>query len=80
MEFDYDGGDAGSGAAITLYDGEERIGSGRLTRTTAYYFSFDETLNIGVDRGTPVTEDYPPRDNAFGGAIDWVRIDLVGRP
>jgi arylsulfatase len=79
MEFDYDGGDAGSGAAITLYDGEERIGSGRLTHTTAYYFSFDETLNIGVDRGTPVTEDYPPRDNAFGGAIDWVRIDLVGQ-
>ena len=80
MEFEYDGGDPGSGAGITLYDGEAQIGTGRLARTTAYYFSFDETLNVGVDRGTPVTEEYAPLDNAFGGVIDWARVDLWGQP
>ncbi len=80
MEFDFDGGPAGSGAAVRLLVDGEEVGSGRITRTTAYYFSFDETLNVGVDRGTPVTDDYPPLDNAFNGQLDRVRIALTGTP
>jgi len=45
--------------------------------TTAYYFSFDETFNVGVDRGTPVTDDYPPVHNGFEGVIHRVRFDLA---
>jgi arylsulfatase A-like enzyme len=78
MEFAFDGGPPGSGADVTLYDGGEAVGSGRLDQTTAYYFSFDETLNIGVDRGTPVVDDYPPVHNAFTDEIAWVRIDQDG--
>ncbi len=77
MHFDYDGGGLGRGASITLLDGDVVLGSGRVDRTTAYYFSFDETLNIGVDLGTPVTEDYAPLDNAFTGTINFVRIDVL---
>jgi arylsulfatase len=44
--------------------------------TTAYYFSFDETFNVGVDRGTPVVDDYPAVRNAFDGLIHQVRVDL----
>jgi arylsulfatase len=83
MRFDYDGGGLGRGATITLLDGAGDgenttvIGSGRVDRTTAYYFSFDETLNIGVDLGTPVTEDYLPIDNGFTGKINFVRIDVL---
>ncbi|GAB3565285.1 arylsulfatase [Spelaeicoccus albus] len=78
--FDYDGGGLGKGATISLaVDGRE-VASGRAERTTAYYFSFDETLNIGVDTGTPVSDDYGPRGNAFTGAIESVRIDLDGEP
>ena len=44
--------------------------------TTAYYFSFDETFNVGVDRGTPVVDDYPPVRNRFEGRIHRVRFDL----
>ncbi|MGH3446838.1 MAG: sulfatase-like hydrolase/transferase, partial [Nocardioidaceae bacterium] len=80
MVFTYDGGPPGSGTSITLYDEGEQVGSARVEQTTAYYFSFDETLNIGRDPGTPVSEDYPPRENDFGGAIDWVRVDLTGEP
>lgn len=79
MVLDSDGGAVGSGADVRLYDGSDLVGSGRLERTTAYYFSFDETLNVGVDRGTPVTDDYRPLDNAFGGVIDEVRITLRGK-
>ncbi|HET7305716.1 MAG TPA: arylsulfatase, partial [Segeticoccus sp.] len=80
VEFDFDGGPPGSGADVSLFDGDERVGTGRLDRTTAYYFSFDETLNVGVDRGTPVTDDYPPLRNGFDGELDWVRIELRGEP
>ncbi|TFD50612.1 arylsulfatase [Cryobacterium frigoriphilum] len=77
MRFDYDGGGLGRGATITLLDGTAVIGEGRVDRTTAYYFSFDETLNIGVDLGTPVTDDYLAVDNGFTGEIDFVRIDVL---
>jgi arylsulfatase len=75
LEFDYDGGGAGNGAEVRLYDGGE-MASARLEQTTAYYFSFDETLNVGLDRGTPVTDEYPAFGNAFSGFLEWVRIDL----
>lgn len=80
MDFDADEGRPGSGAAVRLHVDGHRVGEGRLDRTTAYYFSFDETLNVGLDRGTPVTDDYAALDNAFQGAIEWVRIDLHGEP
>ena len=37
---------------------------------------FDETLDVGVDLGTPVTDDYPEVDNGFRDVIHTVRIDL----
>lgn len=76
VRFDYDGGPPGSGAAVTLEVDEVSVGSGRVPATTAYYFSFDETFNIGVDRGTPVVDDYLPVRNAFEGLIHRVRFDL----
>lgn len=78
LEFTYDGGGIGKGGTAKLLIDGAGSGSGRVENTTAYYFSFDETLNIGVDRGTPVTEDYPEVDNAFTGTIHTVRIDLEG--
>jgi hypothetical protein len=79
MEFDYDGGGAGLGANITLCDGGDVV-RGRLAQTTAFYFSFDETLNVGRDRGTPVTDEYPAFGNAFTGSLEWVRIELRDEP
>lgn len=76
LEFDYDGNGVGLGGDVHLSADGRRIGSGRVEKTTAYYFSFDETLNIGVDRGTPVTDEYAPLDNAFTGTVHTVRIDF----
>lgn len=74
--FAYDGGSPGSGATVTLVLDGVAVGSGRISETTAYYFSFDETFNVGVDRGTPVVDDYPPVHNRFRGTIRQVRFDL----
>ncbi|GAA1761316.1 arylsulfatase [Kocuria aegyptia] len=76
FEFFYDGGGVGLGGTVQLSVDGKQVGEGRVEKTTAYYFSFDETLNIGIDRGTPVTDDYPVLDNAFTGTIDTVRVDL----
>ena len=77
VRFDYDGGPPGSGADVTLEVDGATVGTGRIAVTTAYYFSFDETFNIGVDRGTPVVDDYLPVRNEFQGLIHRVRFDLA---
>ena len=76
MDFSYDGGPPGDAAAVRLLSDDTELGIGRIPATTAYYFSFDETFNVGVDRGTPVTDDYAPVRNAFTGSIHQVRIAL----
>ena len=39
-------------------------------------FSADETLDVGSDSGTPVSDDYGSRDSVFTGRIQRVQIDL----
>ncbi|MGH2583555.1 MAG: arylsulfatase [Dehalococcoidia bacterium] len=76
MEFAYDGGGLGKGGAVTLFVDGNQAGSGRVERTHIVQFSFDETTDVGQDTDSPVTDDYPARDNAFTGEIKWIRIDL----
>jgi arylsulfatase len=76
MEFAYDGGGVGKGAIVALYVDGKKVGEGRLARTTAFFFSMDETLEIGCDVGEPVSPDYGPRGNEFNGKVNWVQIDI----
>jgi hypothetical protein len=58
VDFKYDGGGIGKGGVATLtVDGKE-VANGRVTRTIPFRVSADETLDIGEDTGTPVSEDY----------------------
>ncbi|GAA3626871.1 arylsulfatase AtsD [Kineosporia mesophila] len=75
-EFTYDGEGAGLGGSVDIYVNDVCDGKGRVGATIPYYFSFDETLNIGVDLGTPVSTEYPRLDNALTGLVHEVRIDL----
>ena len=52
------------------------IGSGRTEHSIPYLTSLDETLDIGVDDASPVTEDYITKNGRFNGKINWVQIDL----
>jgi hypothetical protein len=57
-----------------------KVASGLVDATIPYYFSFDETLDVGVDLGTPVSDDYPAVGNEFSGTVHTVRIDLHEGP
>ncbi|GAB3298648.1 arylsulfatase [Parasphingorhabdus pacifica] len=76
LEFDYDGGGVGKGGDARLLVDGTKAGATRVDGTIPYYFAFDETFDIGVDRASPVTDDYAPVDNAFTGHLRWVRLDL----
>lgn len=49
---------------------------GRIEHTQCCVYSADEGADVGVDEGTPVTEDYKARDNKFTGKIHKVTIEL----
>ena len=76
MDFHYDGGGVGRGGTVVLSVDDVKVAHGTVDATIPYYFSFDETLDVGVDLGTPVGEDYPATGNGFSGTVHTVRIDL----
>lgn len=76
MDFAYDGGGVGKGGTATLHVDGKQVGEVVVPRTIPYYFAFDETFDIGCDRASPVTDDYPVVDNRFTGTLRWVRVDL----
>jgi hypothetical protein len=76
MEFAYDGGGLGKGGKATLYVDGKKVGEGRIGRTHAFFFSMDETMEVGCDVGEPVSPDYGPRGNEFSGKVNWVQIDI----
>ena len=76
LDFSYDGGPPGSGGLATILIDGVVAGREWIPATTAYYFAFDETFNVGIDRGSPVVDDYPPVRNGFTGEIRRVVVDL----
>jgi arylsulfatase len=76
-QFDFDGGRPGAGGTGTLLVDGETVAETRIDKTVPFVFSADETLDIGQDSASPVTDDYPGGEaNAFTGGIEWVQIDL----
>ena len=76
LEFGYDGGGLGKGATVDLYLDGAQIATGRIDATVPLAFSGDETLDVGSDTGTPVSDDFTSRDSQFTGRIHRVQIDL----
>lgn len=38
-------------------------------------FPGGETLDIGIDTGTSVSDDYGPESSRFDGTVNWVQLD-----
>ena len=76
MEFGYDGGGLAKGGDVTLFLDGAAVGKGRVEGTQPMIFSADETTDVGADGGTPVSDDYGPKDSAFTGKVRWIQIDL----
>jgi arylsulfatase len=75
-EFAYDGGGLGKGGAVTLFLDGKKAGEGKLGASVPMIFSGDETTDVGSDGGTPVSDDYGPKDSEFSGKVEWVQIDI----
>ena len=58
VDFKYDGSGVGKGATVTISVDEKMVAEGRVERSAPFRMSLDETLDIGEDTGTPVSEDY----------------------
>ena len=78
MEFAYDGGGPAKGATVTLYIDGTSAGSGRIEQTVPLVFSADETSDVGVKRGSPMTPDVPPEKSEFNGTVKVVVIEAEG--
>ena len=76
MEFSYDGGGLAKGGSVSLYVDGAKAGEGRVDGTEPMIFSADETTDVGTDGGTPVSDDYGPKDSRFTGRIRWVQLDI----
>jgi hypothetical protein len=58
VDFKYDGGGAAKGGTVTLFVNDRKVGEGRVEKTVLARYSADETFDIGMDTGSPVSEDY----------------------
>ena len=79
MEFAYDGGGLAKGGTVTLFIDGKEVGNGRVEQTHPLVFSTDETSDVGVKLGSPMTPDMPAGDkSAFNGNVLAVVIDASG--
>jgi arylsulfatase A-like enzyme len=75
MQFRYEGGGLGKAADVTLLVNDRPVAHGTLPRTVwVGKYSTDETFDIGLDSGSPASNDYAsPFD--FTGTLHKVVVD-----
>jgi arylsulfatase len=78
VEFASDGG-VGKGGNVTLFVNDRKVAEGRVDKTVPGRFSADETFDIGMDTGSPVSTAYTS-PNVFAGKINKVTIVLGAIP
>jgi arylsulfatase A-like enzyme len=76
FEFAYDGDGLGKGGLGTIYVNDKKVAEGRIERTHANLFSLDDAADVGMDEGTPVTEEYTSSASTFTGKILKVTLDV----
>lgn len=77
MEFAYAGGGLGKGGMVSLYIDGNKTAEGRVAATAPMVFSADDGCDVGEDTGSPVSEDYGPRGNAFSGRVKGVQLSIA---
>ncbi len=75
VDFKYDGGGAGKGGVASLFVNDKKAGEARIEKTVPARYSADETFDIGMDTGSPVSADYAS-PNRFTGTLKKVDISL----
>lgn len=78
MEFTYDGGGLAKGGRVNLFIDGEPVGEGRIDQTIPMVYSGDETSDVGVKRGSPMTPDMLPAHSEFSGTVQVIVIETTG--
>jgi arylsulfatase len=76
VDFNYDGHGLGKAGTATLMVDGRQVAQGKIERTIPFRISADETLDVGEDTGTPVSEDYQVPFK-FTGDLKKVAIQLT---
>ena len=74
-DFAYDGGGLGKGGVSKLYANNVLVAETRIDATVPLGFSADETLDVGIDTGTPAADAYEGTF-PFTGKIGTVTFNL----
>jgi arylsulfatase A-like enzyme len=74
-EFTADSIARGAGGVGKLFINDRQVGEGRIGRTTPNIISIDEMLNVGMDLGTPVSEEYQSPFK-FNDTLEHVTLEL----
>jgi arylsulfatase len=74
VDFKWDRGGVGKGGTITLFVNDKKVAEGRIDKTVPSRFG-NETFDVGMDNGSPVSEDYKP-PFAYSGTIKKVEIKI----
>ena len=74
VDFKYDGEGAGKGGTATLSINDKKVGEGRIEKTCPSRFG-PETFDVGMDNGSPVSENYQP-PFPYAGTLKKVEIHL----
>ena len=74
VEFNYDGDGLAKGGDTALFVDGDQVGRPAGGQHPDV-FSGDETLDIGGDHGTSVSDDYTPETSGFTGTVNWVQLD-----
>jgi arylsulfatase A-like enzyme len=80
--FEKEGTAMPTSGTLTLFINDEKVGSAKIKTQPGKFSLAGEGLNVGMDRGEPVTADYPgDAPWAFtGGTIHKVIINVSGDP
>lgn len=78
VAFSYDGGGLGKGGEAILLVNDEEVAKQRIENTVAGRFGID-TFGVGLDSGSPVSDEYKPPFAFTGGKIGRVDIKLAPR-
>ena len=68
-EFDHEGGGPGKGGWGPPLHRRQPCRRGKLPATVPLIFSADETVDLGRDTGSPVSDDYTPATSVFTGTV-----------
>jgi arylsulfatase len=74
VDFKYDGG-IGKGGTAALFINDKKVAENRVEKTCPSRFG-PENFDVGMDNGSPVSEDYRP-PFAYAGTIKKVQIHIA---